>query len=713
MAITQYTKPAEAPIMDMYVPIPFQEMMQAGMMKQARYEEAVAMEDQAMDALTKFRGLGDIRIGGHTVNIGDDKVVEEIIADYRNKISQLSAAGLDKSDPTYRGKIKSLLTSIRQDAGPTGRLGRALGNVEAYQKFQEEVAKRPDIMHSPHLLLGQLQRAQGLQRREGIADLDLTGPIGEYVDINKELMPALKNLGERFLGESVQKYTDIPGLYRALRKEGVTAKDIQEATISHISTSPHLLRDIQSQAAYAQMQGQDVTPEQIATGHVQNMINLFEKEEIKTTQIKDWRAKEKWQQQQEIDNRIEGKMALGKKGLGLETGWFTNTREALVGKLDASTEALADRESKLNTLMSQKGIRTNPKGQYVYDNGTAVSHEDYLAIERYTKEAQGAKETLQTFRNLHNKAATESGFDPEQAVKNTSDYQRMMSDFDTHYLAFRNANTGKIAEWKREGAKTLGDDPAILDQYAQQKYQEFATEEIIGRLGTLGRLDTESREFREGYKKYKNALETYGDDTSYTANIKGFTKSMQSQVDDFVRDYYSDPDQMVSGVVIAGGEDFGQNLKINKDLWEDLNIDVSKKPRAVGMTLDEDSGGEPKMIVNYYDKEGKSITVKVDPPDNLVRNMFTRGDTDMFNYTMNAKLNSKLGAFRDYNDEQDITLGLEKGEGPKVRVKMPTNTNPMIELYDASGLVERFNNKSQLRAYLAGLSQEYYMNKTK
>ena len=64
MAINPYMTPAEQPMVDTYVPIPFQEMAQAGAMTQARYEDAMAREEALGLELANLQGLSSVALPG-------------------------------------------------------------------------------------------------------------------------------------------------------------------------------------------------------------------------------------------------------------------------------------------------------------------------------------------------------------------------------------------------------------------------------------------------------------------------------------------------------------------------------------------------------------------------------------------------------------------------------------------------------------------------
>ena len=53
MAITGYTNPAQMQLIDTYVPIPFQELAQAGAQKQNYYDQGVAQEMATQDILAQ------------------------------------------------------------------------------------------------------------------------------------------------------------------------------------------------------------------------------------------------------------------------------------------------------------------------------------------------------------------------------------------------------------------------------------------------------------------------------------------------------------------------------------------------------------------------------------------------------------------------------------------------------------------------------------
>jgi len=136
MATNRYEKPIAAQFMNTYVPIPFEQMVQAGAMKQERYDKGAAAFDQSLANAENINA-----IPGKQADIRDQLVKD--MYDIRDEF-----AGSDFSDPFV---IRSLNQKIRTKAKP-GVIKQLNENYDKYtlaQKYKQDLrAKR---MYNPAL----------------------------------------------------------------------------------------------------------------------------------------------------------------------------------------------------------------------------------------------------------------------------------------------------------------------------------------------------------------------------------------------------------------------------------------------------------------------------------------------------------------------------------------------------------------------------------
>ena len=146
MAISGYSTPAEMQLIDTYVPIPFQELAQAGAQKQNYYDQGVAQEMASQDILSQQYGMNQISLPGtgEVVKLGDNEIVKQRTQSYEDKITELSKSYRDKSSPEYRNELKRIVSDLRKDIGPDGVFGQAVKNREVEAKLQQMYANNPE-----------------------------------------------------------------------------------------------------------------------------------------------------------------------------------------------------------------------------------------------------------------------------------------------------------------------------------------------------------------------------------------------------------------------------------------------------------------------------------------------------------------------------------------------------------------------------------------
>ena len=170
MAITGYTSPAQMQLIDTYVPIPFQELAQAGAQKQNYYDQGVAQEMATQDVLAQQAGLEQISLPGtgQVTQLGDREIVKQRTQAYEDRITELSKSYRDKSSPEYRNELKRVVSERRKDIGPEGVFGVAAKNREVEAKLQQMYADNPDAFSYRYAdVLGDIKqgiRSDGLSK---------------------------------------------------------------------------------------------------------------------------------------------------------------------------------------------------------------------------------------------------------------------------------------------------------------------------------------------------------------------------------------------------------------------------------------------------------------------------------------------------------------------------------------------------------------------
>jgi len=221
MAVNRYEQPTAAQFMNTYVPIPFQEMMQAGQMKQERYDRSAAAVDQAIAQAEMMRAIPGSKD-------------EERKREYVNSIYEIRDQFADKdlSDPfvvremnsAIRGKVNKDLVQ-RMDQSYTGWM-------EAQQ------GKRTLAMNNKWNPLLDEDPSAGWDSETGVYNYLPTA----YTDKADLYKPYYENLNPEELGVKIDPVT---GMYK--QTSGITDRKIREVTskaAQELANNPQGLQQI-------------------------------------------------------------------------------------------------------------------------------------------------------------------------------------------------------------------------------------------------------------------------------------------------------------------------------------------------------------------------------------------------------------------------------------------------------------------------------------
>lgn len=190
MAVSRFDKPTSQPLINTYVPIPFQELLQAGVAKQERYNTNLSTIDTYSDALLRMRALPI------------DKPLLQQKQDQFNKTVEPYLTA-DLSDPTITRRLQQDLRSIARDP--------ILQNINAsYQRYQEGLQKARERyeagdLSAPSQRWFMLDSAYSDYATSGGAasgNIYNYNPVAKYVDIEGELT-------EKYLKMPTQKLMDV------------------------------------------------------------------------------------------------------------------------------------------------------------------------------------------------------------------------------------------------------------------------------------------------------------------------------------------------------------------------------------------------------------------------------------------------------------------------------------------------------------------------
>jgi len=668
--ITPYTQPAEAPVLDTYVPIPFEQIAQAGAARQMRYDEGLAQEDLLRSQLDQYQALSEINvpgIGGEEA-LREQEMATQITGNYMTELDTLSSMAPDKSSPEFRSKARAIMQRIRKDSGPMGQLGIAQSNVQQLQEFQKRLDENPQLQSSPHLLAPFIEKIQqhGMRsRRDGVIErLDL------------------------FLGESAGQYgNDIPGLLSAIHEKGVTKGQIAKAVAGLIETDPEIRTDIGLQAQFAGQQGQeDVTATSIANKFVDNLSDIYShrQRDIKTFfepgHAKKYSKKILPNMATTVVMHKPGtEIASSKELRNIKTDATTNI-QTLRDDYTIATNELLKTHGATGFLKDEKGKDTN----IIIDKVTGERHDYTDRLSNARLKVSNAQKKLEAYEELEKDARITSGFTKEWEA----------------------ANQDKIAEAERK-AKVKAEKVTSRMIANDEINAEEASDWINDNWGDY------VERFDERYSDFNKILkESSGADT-FAAGVTTMDEDLTDELDDLFLDLYPSY-KLAKGSI----KDINTGKELTEDDFAELNISDKNKPSTVGFFLDDGEDGKVKLMVNLKDKEGNTVrTVKVAAHTNLVPILAKEGKYNEAFTILNSQLVSDLGALGRFKSEDVLTFGegeeqmsfkvRDKKTDPNQQYTATTTTAP-----DKEGKKEhlefKFADKEAMIKYIATAVTDYY-----
>lgn len=626
MAITPYSTPVEAPVMETYVGLPFQEIQQAGAMKQARYEEGLAAEEAFQTQLDALQGKSSVvePYTGRTIKLADADVIEKFQSDFRAQIDELAASIPDKSSPEFRSKVRALIGAYRREAGPNGKIGIAQQNIKTIQDFYQRMEDNPQMQKYPHLYAPFIRkmRAHEAQARSGvITPIDLSGAMGEGINIDDELIDKLKYVAATELKDpEIGQYSgNLPGLLVKLQQKGVTQKRIAEIT-SNLLKSPEIAQDIMMQAEFAQQTGRGVTDEEgnditantIANRYVQSMADIFGHVDVdmKTFYDQDYMAKlrKKLDKKQEVVSSYTNPVILPKAGAE-----FRNASDLSLA-MSSSKEAIKTAQTNLDDALAEAGVtERDENGNWILTvqdpvTGNTIDRTDRLQpYFRALSAAIRKEESLEQFdRKLRREAEL------------TDEYFQSPAYNEAVAKAKEDASKEYDKSLGRE--RGLGASPMAKEDFIARNYKDF-----------ISKHD-------KRYQKYEELLQEETKNRTFVAGVTSVSEDMEETLRNNFTKFFHSP-------ATATGSIKDVDTLEELDL-KDYKAPITKesRPDFLGFYMDDAEQGAVKLLYNLKDEDGKFLKrVKIDPPKGFVEDLVANNQVDGAKLVMNSQLMEEAG----------------------------------------------------------------------
>lgn len=709
MAITPFTTPVQAPIIDTYVPIPFEDLARAGAAKQARYEEGLANEEAFQLQLDQLSGKGEIYepFSGSRVELPDSKVIEQIQSDYRAKIDELASNITDKSSPEFRSKIRALLGAYRRDAGPSGRIGIAQQNAATIQEFYKRMQDNPQLQANPHLYAPFIDkiRKHGEATSDGqIRRLDLSGSIGEGVDINKKLTDFLKNYGSRFIGSRIDQYDSVPGLMLAIQEEGADPAEIAQAAVGFLGTDPESRRDLQLQAQFETQQGRPTTVADLAVRYATNMGNVFARHDVSQKQFFDQaavdRAKKANKRKSELMSTLSRQVVAFQPGTGIkDVSELVESHKVADANIKAAQDNFLLAANKLGLPVDEQGRVTDWVKTY----------------------ADGSKRDFSTVLQAEMDAVT-SAIDKQQALREFEEEANVQAGLTRNltsspeYLAAKEEAVGKAMEHLAAMKQSNLYEPAFGGVRS--------TPEILRQEAEAGEFERYMpKMYNNMYKKRDEYLKEKSEDGTFVAGVTGVTEGVREELEEYFLTDYSNPDlfpdsvkELMTGEELTG---FG-DLKI----FGDGDISVNRKeakPDFVGYYFDDAEAGKLKLVYNLKNDKGEVLNrVKINAPQNFETMLIEAGDIGKAEVLINRRILGETKALGPLRPKQVLTISpspnalfSQSGEEGSLPITVIDKGSLATDRYAVeAGIpgttkVETFATKHEMISYISSVATEF------
>lgn len=221
----QFESPAQAQFINTYVPIPFQEMMQAGAAKQERYEQGQARADALVD---QYANIKVAPIDVATKNIKIKQINDEI--------SNLVDQHPDLSSYEFRRKLNRYQRDIASDSW----WNAAQGNVKPYEELVKSLAegRQKNVNYNTrqreqYFKMLHEKGTQGLLD-EGLNNGSIVDPGAiDYNDFNKYIDDSLGKVKE---SGALNQFYDESGMKITKGNERVTMNALRNAAKSEMDS---------------------------------------------------------------------------------------------------------------------------------------------------------------------------------------------------------------------------------------------------------------------------------------------------------------------------------------------------------------------------------------------------------------------------------------------------------------------------------------------
>lgn len=646
MAITGYTNPAQMQLIDTYVPIPFQELAQAGAQKQNYYDQGVAQEMATQDILAKQSGLEQISLPGtgQVTQLGDREIVKQRTQAYEDRITELSKSYRDKSSPEYRNELKRVVSELRKDIGPEGVFGIAAKNREVEAKLQQMYEANPDAFSYRYAdVLGDIK--QGI-RPDGLSRLQINSTVSKGVDIDEKIGTLMSRI--RSISEDPKMYKNYLGtedLYALEQGEGITYDRAKRIASNLLKQDSEVANEIRLMEKQAKLTGQPFDKQAFIDEMSSNMADIFHGQDKKVSTMWDpfsERAAGSKQPKEEFDYSADWVVDTGKGGITSKSS-LVATQKDLTDKYKTAVQRYND---------YKEALKTNPNLNIEIDPVTGQATDVSYRYFQLEQEVEAAKAKLEDINRLDRTLQAKAGFGNYTDAQLQQAKQKALEAQRGAYLA---------AQAKADGPYASEERAAIH----RQKANEFYTEDKL----TFNDYASYLPDSREKLKEYYKLLSKSGELKADAVRLSSLDKDMKSAFDtpEF-KELFKGSD--VQWFMTGDSDKTGEVLPSVKE-----EIDITKS--TIGhwsMDTRPGNGGNMVITLDAKDKDGKDLgKMAITAPNQVKDWLIRKGKVNPTAIDLKRQLYDQIYGVK--NNTGFGTLSLSSGNTSfEIPVVSPTNS---------------------------------------
>ena len=646
MAITGYSAPAQMQLIDTYVPIPFQELAQAGAQKQNYYDQGVAQEMATQDILAQQTGLEQISLPGtgQVTQLGDKEIVKQRTQAYEDRITELSKSYRDKSSPEYRNELKRVVSELRKDIGPEGVFGIAAKNREVEAKLQQMYATNPDAFTYRYAdVLGDIK--QGI-RPDGLSRLQINSTVSKGVDIDEKIGTLMSRI--RSISEDPKMYKNYLGtedLYALEQGEGITYDRAKRIATNLLKQDSEVANEIRLMEKQAKLTGQPFDKQSFIDEMSSNMADIFHGQDKKVSTMWDpfsARAGAGNEPEEEFDYSADWTVDTGKGGI-TSTASLVATQKDLNDKYQTAVQRYND---------YTEALRQNPNLNIEIDPVTGQSTDVSYRYFQLEQDMAAAKAKLEDINRLDRALQVKAGFGnySEETIRQAK--QKALADQKASYL---------VAQAKADGPYASEERAKIHKEQADR----FYTEDKLS-FKDYAQYIPDSK---EALKTYNKLLKESGSLKADAVKLNSLDKDMKSSFDtpEFKELFKgSDVQWFMTGDSDKTGE-VSPGIK--------NGIDVSKSTLGHwSMDTRPGKGGNLVITLNAKDKDGEDLgKVAMTAPPQVKDWLIRKGKVNPTAIDLKRQLYDQIYGVK--NNTGFGTLSLSSGDTSfEIPVVSPTNS---------------------------------------